>query len=68
MDIDLETRNILLVEDNRADAGLIRSALAEVEYTRFEIAWGDSMQRALDVRRSGVCGTRVTCSLPKPKW
>jgi len=44
--------SLLLVEDNPADAGLVREALAEAKGTRFEIKHADRLSTALEYLRN----------------
>src|SRR5262245_36386169 len=57
--------SILLVEDNPADARLIREMLAQAEGVRFEIAYADRLSPALDyLRKGGIDAVLLDLSLP----
>ena len=40
--------NILMVEDNRADAVLLRETLLDIEPEAFDLSWDDRVGKALD--------------------
>jgi signal transduction histidine kinase len=48
-----ETVSVLLIEDNPADAGLVREALADARGVRFKIQHADRLSKGLELLRQG---------------
>jgi len=48
MSYELKTINVLLVEDNPADARLVRELFVEIEASEFELSHADTLSTALD--------------------
>jgi len=51
---NVETISLLLIEDNPADAGLVREALADARGVRFNIQHADRLSKGLQLLRQGT--------------